>query len=206
MDVKDLLSYENDLKNNGIRLIAGVDEVGRGSLAGPVVCASVIMDLDNLIVGVNDSKKLTEKKRELLYDKILEKAISCSIYCVEPKIIDEINILEATRLCMTKAVENLDKKPEVVLVDAMDLKDLDKEIKQISIIKGDATSYSIACASSVAKVYLDRLMVELSGKYPEYNFAKHKGYGTKEHISAIKVNGICEIHRKTFVKNFINKE
>ena len=161
------------------------------------------MDLDNLIDGVNDSKKLTEKKRELLYDKILEKAVSYSIYEIEPKMIDEINILEATRLCMTKAVENLDKKPEVVLVDAMDLKDLNKEIKQISIIKGDATSYTIACASIVAKVYRDRLMVELSNKYPEYKFAKHKGYGTKEHITAIKEKGICEIHRKSFVKNFI---
>ena len=198
-----LLDYELEEIKKGHTLIAGVDEVGRGPLAGPVVCACVIMPLDDLIEGVDDSKKLSEKKRELFSSLIKEKAISYSIYEINEKRIDEINILNATKECMTKAVNSLNVKPEVLLVDALHLEGVDESIKQISIIKGDATSYNIACASIIAKVHRDRLMVELDKQYPEYDFAKNKGYGTKKHIEAIKEFGARDIHRKSFIKNFV---
>lgn len=198
-----LLDYELEEIKKGYTLIAGVDEVGRGPLAGPVVCACVIMPLDDLIEGVDDSKKLSEKKRELFSSLIKEKAISYSIYEINEKRIDEINILNATKECMTKAVNSLNVKPEVLLVDALHLEGVDESIKQISIIKGDATSYNIACASIIAKVHRDRLMVELDKQYPEYDFAKNKGYGTKKHIEAIKEFGARDIHRKSFIKNFV---
>ena len=194
-----MLDYEK--KYSG-QIIAGIDEAGRGPLAGPVVCACVIMPLDeqNIIEGINDSKKLSEKKRELLYDKIIEKALAYSIIEVDEKTIDEINILQATKLGMKRALESLKIKPDIVLIDAVKI---DTEIKQDNIIKGDALSYNIAAASILAKVYRDRLMKELSKEYPQYNFEKHKGYGTKEHIDALKKYGKCKLHRETFIKNFI---
>ncbi|MBO5851322.1 MAG: ribonuclease HII [Clostridia bacterium] len=200
MEIIDKLQYEKEFLKKGYTLIAGVDEVGRGPLAGPVVCASVIMPLDDLIDGVDDSKKLSKKKREMLYDKILEKAVAYSIQEVEPSVIDEINILNATKLCMKNAIETLSVKPDVVLIDAVKI---DTSVETFSIIKGDAKSYSIGCASIIAKVYRDRLMEEYAKTYPEYGFEKHSGYGTKQHITAIKEIGACKIHRKTFIKNFL---
>ena len=193
-----MLDYENKYKG---KLIAGIDEAGRGPLAGPVVCACVIMPLDEdkLIDGINDSKKLTEKKREELYDKIIERAIAYSIVEVDEKTIDRINILNATKHGMKRALDGLKVKPDIVLIDAVKL---DTDLPQDNIIKGDAKSYNIASASILAKVYRDRLMKELSVKYPQYNFAKHKGYGTKEHIENLKKYGKCELHRETFIKNF----
>ncbi len=202
-DVMTLLDYELAEMKNGNTLIAGVDEVGRGPLAGPVVCACVIMPLDDLIDGVDDSKKLSEKKRVEYSERIKEKAIAYSICEIDEKRIDEINILNATKECMANAVNSLKVKPEVLLVDALKLDGIDNSIKQIPIIKGDATSYNIACASIIAKVYRDNLMVKLNAKYPEYELAKNKGYGTKKHIEAIKTFGAKEIHRKTFIKNFV---
>lgn len=193
-----MLDYENKYKG---KLIAGIDEAGRGPLAGPVVCACVIMPLDEdkLIDGINDSKKLTEKKREELYDKIIERAIAYSIVEVDERTIDRINILNATKQGMKRALDGLKVKPDIVLIDAVKL---DTDLPQDNIIKGDAKSYNIASASILAKVYRDRLMKELSEKYPQYNFAKHKGYGTKEHIENLKKYGKCELHRETFIKNF----
>ena len=193
-----MLDYENKYQD---KIIAGIDEAGRGPLAGPVVCACVIMPLNNkdLIDGINDSKKLSEKKRELLYEQIIEKAIAYSIVEVDEKTIDEINILNATKLGMKKTLDNLTVKPDIVLIDAVKL---DIDFPQDNIIKGDALSYNIAAASILAKVYRDRLMKNLSEIYPEYNFAKHKGYGTKEHIEALKKYGKCKIHRESFIKNF----
>ena len=193
-----MLDYENKYKG---KRIAGIDEAGRGPLAGPVVCACVIMPLDEdkLIDGINDSKKLTEKKREELYDKIKERAIAYSIVEVDERTIDRINILNATKLGMKRALDGLKVKPDIVLIDAVKI---DTDLPQDNIIKGDAKSYNIASASILAKVYRDRLMKKLSEKYPQYNFAKHKGYGTKEHIENLKKYGKCELHRETFIKNF----
>ncbi len=195
-----MLDYERKYKN---MIVAGIDEAGRGPLAGPVVCACVIMPLekDKIIEGINDSKKLSPSKREKLYDQILKTALDYSIVEIDEKIIDEINILNATKLGMKKALENLKIKPDIVLIDAVKI---ESDIRQENIIKGDALSYNIASASILAKVYRDRLMVELSKKYPQYNFAKHKGYGTKEHIEALKLYGKCPIHRNSFIKNFIS--
>ncbi len=197
-----MLDYERKFKG---KVIAGIDEAGRGPLAGPVVCACVIMPLenDNIIEGINDSKKLTEKKREQLYDKIIDKALSYAIVEIDEKTIDKINILNATKLGMKKALETLKIKPDIVLIDAVKI---ETEIMQENIIKGDAKSYNIAAASILAKVYRDRLMKDLSKKHPEYNFAKHKGYGTKEHIDNLKKYGKCPLHRETFIKNFIENK
>lgn len=196
-----MLDYERKYAG---KIIAGIDEAGRGPLAGPVVCACVIMPFehDKIIDGINDSKKLSEKKREELYEKIIENALSYSIIEIDEKTIDKINILNATKLGMKKALENLSIKPDIVLIDAVKI---DATLTQDNIIHGDALSYNIAAASILAKVHRDRLMKKLSEKYPEYNFAKHKGYGTKEHIEALKKYGKCEIHRETFIKNFIEK-
>ena len=202
-DPKELLEYENKEISNGVQFIAGIDEVGRGPLAGPVVCACVIMNLDKLIMGVNDSKKLTEKTRENLYDKIIENAVAYSIKQVDEETIDSINILNATKKCMADAVNDLKVKPQTLLVDALIIPNIDENIKQVSIIHGDATSYNIACASILAKVYRDRLMVELDKDYPEYNFKKNKGYGTAEHINALKKFGPCKLHRKSFIGHFV---
>ena len=184
--------------------IAGVDEVGRGPLAGPVVAACVILDRNKQILYLNDSKKLSEKKRESLYKEICESAVAYGIGVVSPARIDEINILNATYEAMRAAISNLKLKPDILLNDAVHIPKVD--IKQVSIIKGDAKSVSIAAASIVAKVSRDRLMVEYDSLYPEYKFAKNKGYGTKEHISAIKEHGLCPIHRRSFVGNIVTDD
>ncbi len=195
----DNLVYERKHIKLGLKYIAGVDEVGRGPLAGPVVCCALIMPLDDLIEGVTDSKKLTEKKREILAEEIKKKAISCCIYQVDEQEIDEINILNAVKKCMVKAVEGLEVRPDITLVDGVDTH---LPINAEYIVKGDLNSYTIGCASIVAKVFRDRLMVEKANEYPEYGFEKHKGYGTKTHIEKIKEIGPCKLHRKTFIKNF----
>lgn len=198
-----MFEFENQYKKNGYKFIAGVDEAGRGPLAGPVCVACVIMPLDEdkIIEGINDSKKLTEKKREELFDKILNTAIAYNIHFVDEKVIDDINILNATKKGMSFCINNLSHTPDVVLVDAV--KCLDTNVECVSIIKGDAKSYSIAAASILAKVSRDRLMLEYDKMYPEYGFAKHKGYGTKVHIEALKKYGKCQIHRESFIKNFV---
>lgn len=202
-DVNELMEYEREYLSKGYKLIAGVDEVGRGPLAGPVATACVIMDLENLVAGVDDSKKLSEKKREQLYEEIINHAISYKISFRSAEDIDKFNILQATKMCMSDSVNGLEIKPDVVFVDALKLEAVD--IEQCSIIKGDAKSYSIACASILAKVARDRLMVKLDDVYSGYNFKKHKGYGTKEHIENLKSLGPCAIHRRTFIKNFIEE-
>ena len=194
----DKLLYEKQEQEKGRFLIAGVDEVGRGPLAGPVCVACVMMPLDDIIEGIDDSKKISEKKREQLFEEIKEKAICYSIQMVNEQTIDEINILEATKLAMKNAIESMDVKPDVVLVDAISKLDTDAEI--CGIIKGDALSYSIGCASILAKVTRDRLMCDLAKEYPEYGFEKHKGYGTKQHIEALKEYGPCVYHRLSFLK------
>lgn len=187
--------YENELYNKGIKYIAGVDEVGRGPLVGPVVTAAVILPVDFYDERINDSKKVTEKKREMLYDVIMENAVSVGIGMSSSEVIDEINILEATKKAMKEALNNLSVKPEHVLIDAVKL---DIDIPSTSIIKGDAKSQSIAAASIIAKVTRDRMMYELDKEHPEYDFAHNKGYGTKKHIEAIKKYGILKEHRKSF--------
>jgi ribonuclease HII len=189
-------------KNNQIKYICGIDEAGRGPLAGPVVVASVIMPRDSKIAGVNDSKKVSEKKREELYDKILEEAISYGVGIIDEKEIDRINILEATKKGLTNSLKELTTKPDLIIVDA--LKGIDTlGIPYNSIIKGDALCYSISAASIIAKVTRDRIMRQWDEIYPQYGFEKHKGYGTKAHIDAIKEYGLCPIHRRSFTKNFI---
>ena len=195
----DNYEYERKHYEKGAKYIAGVDEVGRGPLAGPVVCASVIMPKDKIIEGVTDSKKLSEKKRESLAEQIKRQALSYSIYSIEPSEIDQINILNAVKKCMVEAVKGLSIKPDVTLVDGVDT---GLEIETEYITKGDYLSYTIGCASIIAKVYRDRLMVDYAKEFPEYNFEKHKGYGTKAHIDKIKEIGPCKLHRKTFIKNF----
>lgn len=187
--------FETELYNNGINFIAGIDEVGRGPLVGPVVTAAVILPKDFYDERIKDSKKLTEKKRELLYDVIMENAISVGIGISSEDVIDEINILNATKRAMLEAVNNLNVKPEHLLIDAVKL---NTDIPQTSIIKGDAKSESIAAASIIAKVTRDRMMVELDKIHPEYDFKHNKGYGTKKHIEAIRKYGIIKEHRKTF--------
>lgn len=187
--------YENELYNKGIKYIAGVDEVGRGPLVGPVVTAAVILPVDFYDERINDSKKVTEKKREILYDVIMENAVSVGIGMSSSEVIDEINILEATKKAMKEALNNLSVKPEHVLIDAVKL---DIDIPSTSIIKGDAKSQSIAAASIMAKVTRDRMMYELDKEHPEYDFAHNKGYGTKKHIEAIRKYGILKEHRKSF--------
>ena len=197
-----MLEYENSLIKEGYRLIAGIDEAGRGPLAGPVTVAVCIMplDADKIIDGVNDSKKLTPRKREKLYDKIINTATAYSIVNIGEKVIDEINILNATKLGMKKCLENIDITPDYVLIDAVKI---DSEIPYSAIIHGDALSYSIACASILAKVSRDRLMTALDEKYQGYGFAKHKGYGTKMHVEKLKKLGPCDIHRKSFITHFV---
>ena len=201
-NAEEKLAYERALQAKGCRLIAGVDEVGRGPLAGPVVCAAVIMPFDeeNLVVGVDDSKKLSEKKREMLAEEIKKRALCYTIVEIDEKTIDEINILEATKLGMKRAIEGLAITPDVVLTDGN--MTLDIALKQQSVIHGDALSYSIGAASIVAKVYRDHLMDEYAKTYPAYDFDKNKGYGTATHINAIKEQGLCPIHRRTFTKKF----
>ena len=200
----DWLSYEKKYELQGRKLICGVDEAGRGPLAGPVCAAAVIMPSGLMIEGVNDSKKLTPKKRETLYQIIIEKCIDYSVSLVCAEKIDEINILNATHLAMKNAVDSLKQKPDMVLVDGNSLPKWD--VDSVSIVKGDALSHSIACASILAKVSRDKFMIEQAEKYPSYGFERHKGYGTKAHIEALKKYGPCEIHRKTFLKNILKDE
>lgn len=197
-----MFEYEDKYKSDGYKLIAGIDEAGRGPLAGPVVCAIAIMplDKDKIIEGVNDSKKLSPKVREILYDKILGTAIAYQIEVVDNKTIDKINILNATKQGMINCINNISITPDIVLIDAVKI---NSDIVTVPIIKGDEKSYSIACASILAKVYRDRLMQKYDKVYPQYLFAKHKGYGTQKHIELLKKFGKCEIHRVTFIKNFL---
>ena len=201
--LQEMLKYERELWAAGKQYVAGIDEVGRGPLAGPVVTAAVILPHDFDVPGVDDSKKLSEKRREELYDEIMKKALAVSIGRVEPKRIDEINILEATKEAMKMALEGLSIKPDHVLIDALTLKNVD--LPQTGIIHGDALSVSIAAASIIAKVTRDRLLYEYDMKYPEYGFASHKGYGTKQHYDAIIRYGALPFHRKTFLKNLHRK-
>ena len=200
--LNELKEIDKSYFKEGYNYICGIDEAGRGPLAGPVVVAAVIMPKDSMIEGVNDSKKVSEKKREKLYELIIEEAISYSVGIVDQNEIDRINILNATKAGLTEAVRTLKVKPELILVDA--LTNIDTcGVPYQSIIKGDAKSYSIAAASIIAKVTRDRIMREWDKVYPQYGFEKHKGYGTAAHISAIKENGLCPLHRKTFIKHFI---
>lgn len=208
----DKLKYEKEYLKSGYKYICGIDEVGRGCLFGPVTAAAVIMPLslsfnnneNDIIEGIEDSKKLSPKIREELSKKIIEKSIAYSIYSVSEKIIDEINILNATKLAMIKAVENLKIKPDILFIDALEL---DIDIKQISIIKGDSKSYSIGCASILAKVNRDEMMNNLPEEYQKYKISKNKGYGTKEHLEAIKKYGPSDKHRFTFepIKSYNHK-
>ena len=198
--IYELSKYERENAEYG--LLCGIDEVGRGPLAGPVYAAAVILDPETEILYLNDSKKLSEKKREALYDEIMEKALAVGIGCSSPERIDEINILQATFEAMTMAVNNLKVKPGALLIDAVHIPQLE-DYKQISIIKGDAKSVSIAAASIIAKVTRDRLMKEMAQKYPQYAFDSNKGYGTAAHIAALKEYGPCEIHRRSFIGNFV---
>lgn len=210
--LQEIQKIERELYQKGVKSICGIDEAGRGPLAGPVVVASVIMPEGSMIEGVNDSKKVSEKKREKLYEQIIEEAVAYGVGIIDQNEIDRINILNATKEGLTLCIKELEKdlkeknrgieKPEIILVDALTKIDTD-HIPYQSIIKGDAKSYSIAAASIIAKVTRDRIMRQWDEFYPEYGFAKHKGYGTAMHISAIKQYGICPLHRKTFVKNFI---
>lgn len=193
--------FEKEAYEKGYTYIAGMDEAGRGPLAGPVVAAAVILPKDCLIEGVNDSKKVSEKKREKLYDDITQNAIAWGVGIVDNQVIDEINILEATRKAMHEAICQLKVKPDYILIDAEKKVDTNG-IPYMPIIKGDALSISIAAASIVAKVTRDRMMREYDRMFPVYGFEKHKGYGTKAHIDAIRENGLCMIHRKTFCEKF----
>lgn len=199
--IEKMKEYENKYQN--FQYICGIDEVGRGPLAGPVVAGAVILPKDCEILYLNDSKKLSEKKREELYDIIMEEAVSIGIGCVIPQRIDEINILQATYEAMREAIQKLEKRPDILLNDAVTIPDVN--IKQIPIIKGDAKSVSIAAASIVAKVTRDRIMEEYHKIFPEYGFDRNKGYGSSQHIEALKKFGPSPIHRETFIKNFVTK-
>ena len=191
----DLLEFEKELYKYGIELIAGVDEVGRGPLIGPVVAAAVILPKNYKLDGLNDSKKLSEKKRDMFYEVINRDALAIGVGIIDASKIDEVNIYEATKLAMKAAIDGLDIKPEHVLIDAMPLL---LDIPSTSIIKGDAKSLSIAAASVIAKVTRDRMMNELDKKYPMYGFASHKGYPTKKHIEALNEYGLIDGYRKTY--------
>ncbi len=196
-----LMQYEDEEYLNGITYIAGIDEAGRGPLAGPVVASAVILPKGLLIEGVNDSKKLSEKKREELFDVIVREAVAWGVGIVDNNIIDEINILNATRLAMRKAVEQLEVKPEVLFIDAESLEDI--EVPQKPMVRGDSLSQSIAAASIIAKVTRDRMIIEIDKIHEGYGFARHKGYGTAEHIEAIRRKGLCPLHRRSFTRRFV---
>ena len=195
----ELLTLEREKYRAGFRFVIGIDEVGRGPLAGPVVAAAVILPDGYIPEGLNDSKKVSPKKREKLFEEIKSKAICYSICEIDHEEIDKINILNATKKCMLNCINSLEIKPDILLIDAVKL---DTDIEQLNIIKGDAKSYSIGCASILAKVYRDRLMKEYAKEFPMYAFDKNAGYGTKVHREAIMEYGPCKIHRKTFIKNF----
>lgn len=196
---KAMSVYEEEYKE--YQYICGIDEAGRGPLAGPVVAGAVILPKDNPILYLNDSKKLSEKKREALYDEIMKYAVAAGTGMVSPARIDEINILQATYEAMRMAIGNLSVRPDILLNDAVTIPEV--EIMQIPIIKGDAKSVSVAAASIIAKVTRDRLMIEYDKIFPGYEFASNKGYGTKAHIAALKELGATPIHRATFIKNFV---
>ena len=210
--LKVIKEIEENLYNEGITSIAGIDEAGRGPLAGPVVVASVIMPKESMIEGVNDSKKVSEKKREKLYEEIINECIAYGVGIINQEEIDKINILNATKEGLTKAIKEMEnnlkeknqkiEKPEIILVDALTKIDTD-HIPYRSIIKGDSKSYSIAAASIIAKVTRDRIMRQWDEVYPMYGFAKHKGYGTAAHMEAIRKYGLCPLHRRSFVKNIV---
>lgn len=200
----DWLLYENDAKSRGYNIICGVDEAGRGPLAGPVFAAAVILPDGHIIEGADDSKKLSEKKRDMLYDRIIDECICYSIGTASEKEIDKINILQATFLAMKRAVDGLEIKPELALVDGNQVPPI-KNTDILTIVKGDAKSASIAAASIIAKVSRDRYMLKLAEKYPEYEFERHKGYGTKLHYEKINEFGICDAHRKTFLKKILGE-
>ncbi|MCR4689033.1 MAG: ribonuclease HII [Saccharofermentans sp.] len=193
----ELYEYERKALSEGYRFIGGIDEAGRGPLAGPVVAACCILDPDVKILGLDDSKKLSEKKREALFTEIKQKALAYKVIAMGPEVIDEINILEATKRAMRTCVSEIGIKPDLLLVDAVKL---DCDVPVIPIIKGDAKSDSIAAASILAKVTRDHMMVEYSKQYPDYGFEKHKGYGTKDHYAAIREHGMTDIHRRSFLK------
>ena len=204
--MNDLYKFEKELWEKGYENIAGCDEAGRGPLYGPVVCASVILPHDFVLEGLNDSKKLTEKKREEYYPIIMEKALAVGVSIVTPKEIDEINIYEASRQGMLRAVDSLQIKPDYVITDAMPIEDF-TNIPSMSIIKGDAKSITIAAASVIAKVTRDRIMYEEDKKHPEYEFCKHKGYPTKKHIELLNEYGIIDGYRLTYgpVKKYLEE-
>lgn len=194
----DWLEYENAALNSGFEVICGIDEAGRGPLAGPVYAAAVILPKGHIVEGVNDSKKISEKKRDLLFDKIIDECVCYSIGTASEQEIDEINILQATFLAMRRAVAGLEIKPDIALIDGNKKPSLD--IVEQTIVKGDSKSANIAAASIIAKVSRDRYMLEMAEKYPKYQFEKHKGYGTKLHYEMLEKYGISPIHRKTFLK------
>ena len=197
----ELWNFEHELIEQGYELICGVDEAGRGPLAGPVCAAAVILPTDLEIEGLNDSKKLTEKKREALYDIIIDKALASGITLVSEKVIDEINILQATFLAMKGAVEAMELTPDYVLIDGNREPNLG-QLAVKTIVKGDSRSANIAAASILAKVTRDRYMMEMDREYPQYGFAVHKGYGTRAHYQALEQHGPCPIHRMSFLKKF----
>ncbi len=201
---RDLLAYEKDLYSKGYCLIAGTDEAGRGPLVGPVVAGAVILPINYHLYGLDDSKKLSEKQRDKFYDILMNDAISVGVGIVDNKEIDQINILEASRKAMNIALDNLKVKPDYILTDAMKL---DRDVNVLPIIHGDALSLSIAAASVIAKVTRDRLMIELDHKYPQYEFAKHKGYPTKKHLELIQKYGIIDEYRISYkpVKDIIER-
>ncbi len=201
----NLKQIESDLHQKGFKNICGIDEAGRGPLAGPVVVAGVIMPQDSMIEGINDSKKVSEKKREILYDLIIKEAISYSVQIIGQDVIDDINILNATKQGVTKIAEELEIKPDLIIIDALEHINT-KGIPYEAIIKGDAKCYSISAASILAKVTRDRIMREWDLVYPQYGFAQHKGYGTKKHMEAIREYGLCPIHRISFTKNIIKSK
>lgn len=201
--VLSMYKIENEYHKNGYKVIAGVDEAGRGPLAGPVYAAAVILPPDTVIMGINDSKKLSEKCREELYEEICEKAAAYNIFSVDEKRIDEINILNATYEAMNGAVNGLNAKPDFVLIDGNRIGGM--TLPHETVVKGDAKSASIAAASILAKVSRDRFICEMAKKYPQYGFEKHKGYGTKAHNEAILKYGPCEIHRRTFLKKLLGE-
>ncbi|MEW4283749.1 ribonuclease HII [Priestia koreensis] len=198
----DMMRYENDLYAQGVTRIAGIDEVGRGPLAGPVVAAAVILPKEFYLAGLTDSKKLSEVKRDAYYNYIMEHAVAVGIGIQSARVIDEVNIYEATKLAMQEAIVELGMEPQHLLIDAMKLP---IDIPQQSIIKGDATSISIAASSVVAKVTRDRMMKQLANEYPQYGFEKHMGYGTKQHLDAVEQHGILDEHRKSFapIKHYV---
>lgn len=198
------LEYENIAIKNGYKTICGIDEAGRGPLAGPVYAAAVILPQGYVVEGVNDSKKLSEKKRDILFDKIIDECVCCSIGTASVSEIDEFNILQATFLAMRRAVDGLSIKPDFALIDGN--ADPGLSTASMTVVKGDSKSANIAAASILAKVSRDRYMMEMAEKYPQYHFEKHKGYGTKLHYEMIREYGICPIHRKTFLKKILNDE